>query len=1086
MTRSNGIFLIKTRIHPERLVQECYFCFVQERAVHIIFMVSLLFTPKQLLFSATSSSGAVVTPFLHDNATKARQLKEIGDSLSRISKRGESVEYYKMAERLFATSDNPEERADVLYDLIFNLNYSGIGSEREIKGWQDTLNKVVVNNFPGEREWSAKFDFLDGVRFYFQGAYQQSLKYFKESIHKAEGTDIHWSYLVSWHRYLALNYYALYQFDNAIKETKKSLVISQHNNVSPEKTAWDNHMLCVLYLNYAGDLGTALRYGQQALEAYNVNPEVNIDMIIEMYLIIGSIYRKYERPDVALQYFKKAENLSQQYGIRSQSVLKSLYYSIGAFHKVTGNYTRAMDYFNRILNIETQFSRDTSVRTCWHIAQTQYYAGNFEKAVFWANQTLRKAGGLKADPLGFVFKANYILGRIYLEENQLDRALKSLFIARKGFMSVFGERHPWTAYSYSSIAKCFNKKQQYDSALFYIQRALISNLSDFSNPDIYVNPTKFDAKDPDQLILDLDYKAKLLGGRKTSVNEMKIAAKTWIRTAGFIDTLRISMSSLKDKLYYSGRMRNIYDEAIAFLYGFYETTGDIEFMENAFFLSEKAKAAILLNALRTGKAIKFAHVPDDLLKRERLIARRLGILREALLTEQNRENPDQQKIMMAEEGIFKLQSAMDSIIHVLETGYPDYYALKYNAKVASLTEISNKLSEREAMISYHFSQNNIYTFLITPSEYRFNSIPVDSSFSSEVRKVRDYFRLSPQNRTPIKEIDPVLEKISKVLIEPYAGEIRGKHLVIVPDGLLATIPFDLLYSKNTEPGQNLPGIPGYLILQNPISYEYSGTIYAENHKTSGGLFTRMMAVAPDYETEQITVADLNGVRDQDSLLFTPLPYAQEEVRNVRKLLPGRTITGSKATEHFFKSKAPKYDIIHLSMHALLNDRDPLYSKLVFSPEKDTLEDGYLNTWELFNMSLRAKMAVLSACNTGAGQVHQAEGMMSMARGFKYAGVPLLVSTGWEIDDNSGSKLMRLFYRYLREGQSVDIALRNAKISFLKNTDRLHTDPYYWAGLSVIGKPEKILHPWRTLTLVLLVLVLSYFGESWLRKKYFKK
>ncbi|MEL7006350.1 MAG: CHAT domain-containing protein, partial [Bacteroidota bacterium] len=122
---------------------------------------------------------------------------------------------------------------------------------------------------------------------------------------------------------------------------------------------------------------------------------------------------------------------------------------------------------------------------------------------------------------------------------------------------------------------------------------------------------------------------------------------------------------------------------------------------------------------------------------------------------------------------------------------------------------------------------------------------------------------------------------------------------------------------------------------------------------------------------------------------------------------------------------------------------------------DSLEDGMLHTFELFNMNLSAELAVLSACNTGIGKLQKGEGVMSLGRAFSYAGCPSIVMSHWSVDDRSTSELMSLFYKNLSEGKSKDLSLKQAKKEFLNNTDELRTHPLYWAGFVVLGDTKPL-------------------------------
>ncbi len=186
-----------------------------------------------------------------------------------------------------------------------------------------------------------------------------------------------------------------------------------------------------------------------------------------------------------------------------------------------------------------------------------------------------------------------------------------------------------------------------------------------------------------------------------------------------------------------------------------------------------------------------------------------------------------------------------------------------------------------------------------------------------------------------------------------------------------------------------------------------------------------------------------------------LAWAEKEVTSISKMLNGEIYCYRQATEEVFKNKAPKAGILHIATHAVVNDANPLFSKLIFAPDPASGEDGYVNTYELYNMKLRARLVVLSACNTGYGKLVRGEGMMSLARGFMYAGCPSIIMSLWPVDDQSTSILMRNFYGYIKEGQKKDEALRNAKLKFLKSSDEVKSNPFYWSGMIFVGDTNPI-------------------------------
>lgn len=186
--------------------------------------------------------------------------------------------------------------------------------------------------------------------------------------------------------------------------------------------------------------------------------------------------------------------------------------------------------------------------------------------------------------------------------------------------------------------------------------------------------------------------------------------------------------------------------------------------------------------------------------------------------------------------------------------------------------------------------------------------------------------------------------------------------------------------------------------------------------------------------------------------MTPLPGIKKEVRLISRIIKSKVFEEEEATEYNFRKNAEQYDILHLAMHAFINDSVPAFSSLAFTQvETDDLQkEGLLNTLDIYNLKLKAKLAVLSACNTGTGQLRKGEGIMSLARGFLYAGCPSIIMSLWEVDDESGTKIMASFYKNLKKGESKDEALRMAKLEYLASVNSRKAHPHYWLSFVSIG------------------------------------
>jgi CHAT domain-containing protein len=133
--------------------------------------------------------------------------------------------------------------------------------------------------------------------------------------------------------------------------------------------------------------------------------------------------------------------------------------------------------------------------------------------------------------------------------------------------------------------------------------------------------------------------------------------------------------------------------------------------------------------------------------------------------------------------------------------------------------------------------------------------------------------------------------------------------------------------------------------------------------------------------------------------------------------------------------------------------------------------------ELYQLNFPAKMVVLSACDTGNGNLKSGEGIMSLSRALTYAGVQSSVYSLWQVPDKETSEIIVSFYKNLKEGQPKDKALANAKKQFLANNP-MKQHPFYWAGFVVNGDVSPIANPinnwvWIVLAGGILIVILGF-------------
>lgn len=302
-------------------------------------------------------------------------------------------------------------------------------------------------------------------------------------------------------------------------------------------------------------------------------------------------------------------------------------------------------------------------------------------------------------------------------------------------------------------------------------------------------------------------------------------------------------------------------------------------------------------------------------------------------------------------------------------------------------------------------------------------------------------------------------------------KIKGfRKIKLLPDGILNSLSFEQLEYE----GQPLihSKLISYGLSVSVLLFQQKLTNKKENKNQFLGLtpgFTR------DFKSK---VEGLYTEADSGFNYLLQQPFLLSLSENLSRSFQGETYIELDATESVFKSKAQDFRVIHIGTHGILNDKSPLFSRLIFA--KDSLEDGNLHAYELYGKNLNADLAVLSACSSGKEETFASEGIVSLSHAFTHAGCPSVLMTKWDVDEKSTSIILEQFYANLKQGMTKSESLREAKLKFLQDSPVELHDPYYWAGLVLIGDDSAIFSKsWFSsdvglALLTLLILLILYF------------
>ena len=298
------------------------------------------------------------------------------------------------------------------------------------------------------------------------------------------------------------------------------------------------------------------------------------------------------------------------------------------------------------------------------------------------------------------------------------------------------------------------------------------------------------------------------------------------------------------------------------------------------------------------------------------------------------------------------------------------------------------------------------------------TVPVDAdALTRQVAR----FRNQLAERNP--EFRASSRSLYQLLLGPVEALLRGKsRIAIVPDGPLWDLPFDALQSSAGR----------YVAEDHAVFYAPSLTVLAA--------VVNAGRAAP--ESELLVLGNPLG----------DTPDAEREAAGLGKLYGesrSAVYTGGLATKDLLMKQANRYAIVHIAAHGTFDDSSPMYSHLVLSkPAAAGGDDGILEAWELMNLNLRARLVVLSGCDTARGRFGAGEGLMGMSWALFAAGAGATVAGQWKVESSSTSELMLQFHRGLIGGLGKAEALRQARLSLLHTEKYAH--PFYWAGFVLIG------------------------------------
>lgn len=380
-----------------------------------------------------------------------------------------------------------------------------------------------------------------------------------------------------------------------------------------------------------------------------------------------------------------------------------------------------------------------------------------------------------------------------------------------------------------------------------------------------------------------------------------------------------------------------------------------------------------------------------------------------------------------------------------------------NARAPNISEIKSLVQKNgSCVIEYVLMPKKVVIWVISPDGNTITS----RVKNIDIMQLKDLIKLAHQSITTSpkdtqdmhklnEQREQSLRKLHSILIEPVADLLptnADQELTIVPYGPLFMVPFAALQSPDGK----------FLVEKYTLNFLPAIAVLRATQEIAGEV-----AKSPNS-----LLAFGNPITEANKFLGK-LPYAEKEVKKVATFFDPtvtRLEVGEAATKAKFRELATKYSYIHLATHGLVDEMHPMDSSVVLAPQGK--DDGLLSVKDILELpALKTKLIVLSACQTGRGQI-TGDGVIGLSRAFIIAGTPSILVSQWNVDDVMTEYQMGLLYSEMIKQADNNKArsLRNAQLKTIQfmekglssrdadeSAKKQRANPRYWAAFQLIGE-----------------------------------
>lgn len=874
--------------------------------------------------------------------------------------------------------------------------------------------------------------------------YNKAIQYYKEALSLDSLANNNYGqirHLVN----MGASYRAKGELDKAIEAYQESIRLSNKVNYLPG-IAYAHSSLAIIY-NIQGDYSKALSSNQQAVDLFT-----KMNNIYELSNTFGNMGLDYQYSGnipKAFEYYKKSLELVEEYSLPDNGAIQT---NMAIIYETHGSYQHALEMHFKTLELYRKINERHSEALCLgNIGNVYFRMGNTEKALQYQKESFELA-----DTIGMKLTAANALtsmGRIFLNQKKYDDALEYFHSAHLQYDTMKASIN--LSSSSSNISSIYTTLGKYDKALFY------GNLS-YKHALETGNPASI--KSASKIMYKLHNST---GDLEKAMSYLSVLRKT------------ISNDTENNYLSFSERERENYFKSIETDIWHYIDFGVNQHQK----LPNISDTLYNLTLSNKGLSLK-----SSTLIRQTIIDSGDSILIDdyknflALKTQFSKNISKGIPVEEMEKEIAKLETSL-----IKRSGaFNDFNTVKN----LDWRQVQKSLKSDEAAIEFinyktfaDSSNPMLYAALIIKKESNHPTI-VKLCSEENLEIILGVFQ--GNNMSFVNKVYGTKSNTEKALykliwkpLEPELNDI--KKIYYSPSGLLHKISFaGMSNSDNTFLCDN----------------------FDLNQQISTGKVALKKNVFYDAEDRFLLIGGIEyNTSNSENNVWNYLPGTLKETENIQVFLTKKKhevnyFSASNATESNFKELSEEVNILHISTHGffypdpeltsaeltkqenvetgdiafrgsnfpdslsrsnstyanwnfVLNKNPLMRSGLVLSGANDVWqrndsidsEDGILTSQEVSNLNLSScKLVVLSACETGLGDIKGSEGVFGLQRAFKIAGAKYLIMSLWQVPDKETAEFMELFYKNLTKVKDIPKAFNSTQKSMRKKYD-----PFFWGA-----------------------------------------